>query len=167
MVDSEGQQAGTDPIVEPDTVTGPEPGAVPSGGAPAEEADEPRNEAFATPPEPAAPRPAGVPTKFCFACGTLLDARAELCPSCGIRQMPPPGQSIDSALGRSRIVAALLGIFLGIFGIHKFYLGKTGQGLVYLVFFWTVIPAILGLIEGIWYLTMSDREFQARYPYTG
>jgi hypothetical protein len=108
--------------------------------------------------------PTGVPTKYCFACGAVLDARAEICPKCGVRQQPLPGQSIDAALGRSRVVAALLGIILGGFGIHKFYLGKIGQGIIYLVFFWTAIPAIIGFIEGILYLTMSDAEFQQRYP---
>jgi TM2 domain-containing membrane protein YozV len=62
------------------------------------------------------------------------------------------------------VVAALLGIFLGGFGIHKFYLGKIAQGILYLLFFWTFIPAIVGFVEGIWYLTMSDQEFWARYP---
>ncbi len=111
------------------------------------------------------PRPApGVPTKFCFACGTQLDARAEICPRCGVRQTPPPGLVPDAALGPSRVAAALLGILLGTFGVHKFYLGKVAQGVLYLIFFWTFIPSIVGFIEGIWYLTMSDVEFQARFP---
>lgn len=66
--------------------------------------------------------------------------------------------------GRSRIVGALLGILLGGLGIHKFYNGRTGQGIVYLLFCWTLIPAVIGFFEGIWYLTMSDREYAARYP---
>lgn len=115
-----------------------------------------------TPPG-APPPPAGVPTKYCFACGQVIDSRAEICPKCGVRQQTP-ASSIDAQLGHSRIVASLLAIFLGAFGIHKFYLGKIGQGVVYLVFFWTFIPAIIGFIEGIWYLTMSDQEFWSRYP---
>jgi TM2 domain-containing membrane protein YozV len=42
--------------------------------------------------------------------------------------------------------------------------GRIGQGIVYLVFFWTFIPAVIGFIDDIWYLTMTDREFWARYP---
>ena len=114
-----------------------------------------------TPPPPIPP--GGAPTKFCFACGQVIDARAEICPKCGVRQ-PGIANSIDAQLGHSRIVASLLAIFLGAFGIHKFYLGKIGQGVVYLVFFWTFIPALIGFIEGIWYLTMSDVEFWSRYP---
>ncbi|AQQ53310.1 hypothetical protein B0X71_09620 [Planococcus lenghuensis] len=63
----------------------------------------------------------------------------------------------------NRIIAGLLGIFLGDFGVHKFYLGKPGKGLLYLAFCWTVIPAIIGFIEGVSYLLMSDREFQAKH----
>lgn len=65
---------------------------------------------------------------------------------------------------RSRLAAALLAIFLGGLGIHKFYLGKIAQGVIYLLFCWTFIPLILGFIEGIWYLTMADMDFWGRYP---
>jgi TM2 domain-containing membrane protein YozV len=64
---------------------------------------------------------------------------------------------------KSRVVAGILGILLGNFGAHKFYLGKIGMGILYLVFFWTGIPGIIGLIEGILYLVKSDEEFQAKY----
>jgi TM2 domain-containing membrane protein YozV len=105
-----------------------------------------------------------VGTKFCHACGAVLDARAEICPKCGVRQ-PVTGGSLGAttASGRNRIAAALFAIFLGGLGIHKFYLGKVGQGILYLVFCWTVIPSIIGLIEGIIYLVQSDAEFAAKY----
>jgi TM2 domain-containing membrane protein YozV len=48
---------------------------------------------------------------------------------------------------RDEIVGVLLAVFLGNFGIHHFYLGRTGPGIVYLLFSWTGIPAILGFIE--------------------
>ena len=66
--------------------------------------------------------------------------------------------------GKSRIAAALFGIFLGDFGIHKFYLGKVGMGIVYLLFCWTLIPGFIGFIEGIIYLCESDAEFERKYP---
>lgn len=59
---------------------------------------------------------------------------------------------LESKTGRNRIAAALLAIFLGTFGIHKFYLGKPIQGIIYLLFFWTFLPGLIGFIEGIIYL---------------
>ena len=64
---------------------------------------------------------------------------------------------------RSRVAAALFAFFLGGLGIHKFYLGRTGEGVIYLIFFWTFIPAIVAFIEGIIYLTMGDDEFAQKY----
>lgn len=61
--------------------------------------------------------------------------------------------------GKSRSTAAVLAILLGGFGIHKFYLGAWGWGLIYLVFCWTYIPAVIGFIEGIRYLVLSDADF--------
>ena len=64
---------------------------------------------------------------------------------------------------KSRLAAALLAFFLGGFGVHKFYLGRVGQGILYLLFFWTFIPAIVAFVEMIIYLTMTDEAFAAKY----
>lgn len=64
---------------------------------------------------------------------------------------------------KSKVAAGLLAILLGAFGAHKFYFGKWVQGIIYLAFFWTYIPAILGLIEGIRYLVLSDQDFAQKY----
>jgi TM2 domain-containing membrane protein YozV len=48
---------------------------------------------------------------------------------------------------RDEVVGVLLALFLGGFGIHHFYLGRVGLGILYLCFCWTGIPAILGFIE--------------------
>lgn len=95
--------------------------------------------------------------KYCQDCGGVISRRAEICPHCGVRQF------VDS--GKSKVTAALFGIFLGSFGVHKFYLGKPVQGIFYLFFFWTFIPAVVGFIEGLIYLSMSDRDFQQKYEY--
>ena len=104
--------------------------------------------------------------KYCSECGQVINAKAEICPKCGVRQMPVPSSLGGNAPnGKSRIAAALFAIFLGGIGIHKFYLGKVGQGILYLLFCWTFIPAIICLIEGIVYLTMSDQSFVQKYGY--
>lgn len=51
------------------------------------------------------------------------------------------------AVRRDEVVGVLLAVFLGGFGIHHFYLGKTGLGILYLCLFWTPIPWVLGFIE--------------------
>ena len=68
-----------------------------------------------------------------------------------------------------RVVAGILGIILGALGIHKFILGYTTEGIVMLLL--TVITCgiagwlmgLIGLIEGIIYLTKSDEEFVQIY----
>lgn len=95
---------------------------------------------------------------YCPACGQVILAAAEICPYCGIRK-----PSVINPKRRNKTVTALLGVLLGIVGAHKFYLGKIGMGILYLLFFWTGIPLIVGIIEGVYYLTLDDAEFDAKY----
>lgn len=62
-----------------------------------------------------------------------------------------------------KIVAGILAILLGGFGIHKFYLGYTKEGVIQLLSSLICIGGIIGIIEGILYLTKSDEEFVATY----
>jgi TM2 domain-containing membrane protein YozV len=93
---------------------------------------------------------------YCRDCGSVIHSRTEICPKCGVRQK-------TTVANRSRTSAAIFAFFLGGLGIHKFYLGQSGAGIVYLLFCWTFVPAIIGFIEGIVYLTMSDETFNAKY----
>ena len=49
----------------------------------------------------------------------------------------------------NKVIYIVLAVFLGSFGIHKFYARKTGVGILYLVFCWTGIPQILAIIGAI------------------
>lgn len=104
--------------------------------------------------------------KFCQECGAIIKEKAEICPKCGVRQISVnsnPDLSGSAPNGKSKIAAALFAFFLGGFGAHKFYLGQTGKGVLYLLFFWTFIPALIALIESILFLTMKDEVFNVRY----
>ncbi|HLP75828.1 MAG TPA: TM2 domain-containing protein [Candidatus Paceibacterota bacterium] len=81
--------------------------------------------------------------------------------------MPP--QSNIASRASSKLPAGICGILLGGLGVHKFILGYTGAGIIMLLV--TVltcgiagaITGIIGLIEGIIYLTKSDEEFVRTY----
>ncbi|MCC9138771.1 NINE protein [Pontibacter silvestris] len=64
---------------------------------------------------------------------------------------------------KNKTTAALLAFFLGGFGAHFFYLGKAGRGVLCILFFWTLIPAIIAFIDFIRFLTMSDYDFNVKY----
>jgi len=64
-----------------------------------------------------------------------------------------------------KIIAGICGILLGGLGIHKFILGYTKEGVIQLVLTFVTcgMAGIIGLIEGIIYLTKSDEDFVATY----
>lgn len=64
---------------------------------------------------------------------------------------------------KSRVVAAILAFLLGGIGVHKFYLGQIGWGIVYLLFSWTFIPMFISWIEGLLYLLSTERAFALKY----
>lgn len=49
----------------------------------------------------------------------------------------------------NKVVYCILAFFLGFIGVHKFYAGKIGTGILFLLFFWTCIPAFIALIDFI------------------
>jgi TM2 domain-containing membrane protein YozV len=64
---------------------------------------------------------------------------------------------------KSKFTAIVLAFFLGGIGIHKFYLGKSVQGILYLIFCWTFIPALLAFFDFLGLLFMSDHVFNVKY----
>lgn len=61
---------------------------------------------------------------------------------------------------RDEVVGILLALFLGTFGIHHFYLRRTGLGILYCCFFWSGIPSLLGFLE-CFFMPGRVREFNA------
>jgi TM2 domain-containing membrane protein YozV len=63
-----------------------------------------------------------------------------------------------------KILAGVLAIVLGVFGIHKFILGYTKEGIIQFILGLACgIGGLIGLVEGIIYLTKSDEEFYQTY----
>lgn len=106
--------------------------------------------------------------KYCSTCAAVIHKDAEICPKCGVRQHVAQTQAQSSAgnkIVKNKTTAGILALLLGGIGVHKFYLGRVGIGIVYLLFAWTLIPAFIAFIEGLIYLTFSgtDAEFTAKY----
>ena len=99
--------------------------------------------------------------KYCQNCGSETQTMQDVCVKCGVR-LVKTATSEENA--KSRLVAGLLGILLGVLGIHRFYLGYTaiavtqlGLGLAGILTcgITSCISAIWGLVEGILILTGS------------
>ncbi len=133
----------------------------------------------------------------CSECGHQVSDKAKTCPNCGCPieiQLPPPipepsqpqqaqatppppqptqqiGVFDNGPSGKSRGVAALFAFFLGGFGVHYFYVGKIGAGILFLIgtliFCWTIlIPlaiSIISLIQTIRLFIMTHEEFEQTY----
>lgn len=92
----------------------------------------------------------GVGTSFCHNCGNPTQAGADVCTSCGVKL----NNIAAGAIQKSKMTAGLLGILLGGFGVHNFYLGYTGKAIAQICLtFCFGIGYIWGLIEGILILT--------------
>jgi len=64
---------------------------------------------------------------------------------------------------KDKSTAAVLALFTGGLGGQKFYLGKSGSGVMSIMFCWTMIPAFVGLVEAIQLALMNQKEFNLRY----
>lgn len=109
--------------------------------------------------------------KFCSNCGAELNEVQEICLNCGVRVKNSNGVNHNNSdlNSKSKIAAGLLGIFLGRFGVHNFYLGYTGKAVTQLLLtifgyiltffvigiFMVAASGIWGLIEGIMILAGS------------
>lgn len=67
---------------------------------------------------------------------------------------------------KNRITSAILAFFLGGIGVHRFYLGQGGLGILYLLFCWTFVPLVVSFIDFLAFLLMSDDAFNMKYNRT-
>jgi TM2 domain-containing membrane protein YozV len=65
-----------------------------------------------------------------------------------------------NSVRKDTTIAVLLALFLGGFGAHHFYMGNIGIGVLYAVFFWTLIPHLIAIIE-CFFLAARVRNYNA------
>ncbi len=110
--------------------------------------------------------------KFCQNCKAETVEEQVLCVKCGVKLASAGGIGIGVDGASKRVIAAILALLLGSIGVHKFFTGYTKEGVIMIVV--TVLGSmifglgalamwIVGIIEGVTYLKMSDEEFEATY----
>jgi len=87
-------------------------------------------------------------TKFCQECGEVININAEICPKCGVRQPASPASEEQKQAQNKWLTTLLLCWFLGVFGVHRFYTGHTGIGIIQLLTaggcgIWTLVDLII------------------------
>lgn len=119
-------------------------------------------------------------SRYCTKCGAVNEETNQYCISCQAPLSPVSGgyqpmQSVNQGAAQmtdlkpagadKKLVAGICGILVGGFGVHKFILGYTTEGIIQLVITLLTCGAggIIGIIEGIIYLTKSDEEFVRTY----
>jgi TM2 domain-containing membrane protein YozV len=118
-------------------------------------------------------------TRYCTKCGATNDDLAQFCSNCQAPLTPvggggyQPMQSVNpgamtdwKALGADKkITAGVCAILLGWLGVHKFILGYSTEGIIQLILgvLTCGLTNIIGIVEGIIYLTKSDEEFVRTY----
>ncbi|HYK21241.1 MAG TPA: TM2 domain-containing protein [Pyrinomonadaceae bacterium] len=121
-------------------------------------------------------------SRYCTKCGAVNDDTAQFCSNCQAPLTPvntgyQPMQSVNQGAmtdwkamgGDKKIVAGILAILVGSLGVHKFILGYTTEGLIMLLVtvltcgIAGIVMSVVGIVEGIMYLTKSDEEFVRTY----
>ena len=116
-----------------------------------------------------------VESKFCHHCGEKVAKAAAVCPLCGVPQgwiVTNHKHTEKEEADSRKLTTALLAIFLGMIGAHWFYLGKTKNGVIYLLcvfpgcflIFPPVVVMVLSIIDGVRILGMKSADFNAAFP---
>jgi len=136
---SAGVKFSTDPELDAAAAPAAKPGGPNAGNAANPYAPPRQNAAVARP-------------VFCRSCGAAVDGSAKTCPACGAKQ--------QVGKPKSKVTAALLAIFLGFLGIHRFYLGQW-IGILYLIFGFLAWP--VAWVEAIVFLAADRERWDRKY----
>jgi len=108
---------------------------------------------------------------YCFKCGEPTDPEAVVCVKCGtaLGNTFGSGINLNSSSQSNRVTVAICAILLGSLGVHKFINGYQKEGIITLCIsvFSCALAApvmhIIGIVEGIIYLQMTDQQFYETY----
>jgi TM2 domain-containing membrane protein YozV len=101
----------------------------------------------------------GLDEMFCWSCGTIIKKAAEICVHCGVRVNRAAAQPTTAEYSeKSRVTAGVLGIILGGLGVHRFYLGYIGIGILQIIVSIVTlgIGSFWGFIEGVMITTGAN-----------
>ena len=113
----------------------------------------------------------------CPHCAEMILPNAKVCRFCRSTLTtdgsPTPSHPVNQDVANKKLAAGLCGIFFGQLGIHKFLLGYTSEAVTMLVVslvggiatcgLSSMVMAVIGIVEGITYLTRSDAAFEETY----
>jgi TM2 domain-containing membrane protein YozV/Tfp pilus assembly major pilin PilA len=91
---------------------------------------------------------------YCVKCGTVIRIGQTKCSKCF--------NPVSEFVSKSKTTAGLLAFFVGGLGVHRLYLGQW-WGIIYLLFWSTLIPSIVSLIESIVFFTTSQESWDKKY----
>ncbi len=114
---------------------------------------------------------------YCKKCGQELIEEAKFCSNCGepVEDNEEKNNNLSDDLNniistdgenvspKSRLVAAILAYLLGWVGGHLFYVGKTGKGVLMLIFWWTFVPMVFGIVHFIQILCGVFQDSDGKY----
>lgn len=64
---------------------------------------------------------------------------------------------------KDKNTAGLLALFFGGVGVHRFYLGQRGLGILYILFCWTLVPFLIGFVDALIFFLQSPKAFNVKY----
>jgi TM2 domain-containing membrane protein YozV/DNA-directed RNA polymerase subunit M/transcription elongation factor TFIIS len=106
--------------------------------------------------------------RYCPSCGVAVSKRDRYCPECDA-PLPERTDPVLKDANSKKMAAGLCAVLVGSLGVHKFILGYTTPGVIMLLVslltcgFGAVVMHVIGIVEGITYLTRSDEDFYQTY----
>ena len=94
------------------------------------------------------------PQHYCYKCGKSINPELAKCPYCSTPKL--------AYVSKDKFTAVILSFLFGGLGVHRFYLGQW-WGIFYLIFWGTLIPSIISVIEALVFLLTPQKKWEQKY----